>query len=280
MLDVALCSLNVRLMWSVLVSIARHASLGDRTVDARRVFRAALIAFALGVLTTGSAEAIVGTSEIDTDDGDRVVTLLTKGPEGAGFCSAVVLAPRVVLTAAHCVRSPQDVVVLTRTESGEPKLWPATAIARHPQYRTDAVASRRLSIDIALVLLASPLGNGNRPLPIAAESKFAVGDTVTLIGYGVTHAGDPTSGGTLHRARLTVRSPLSAVLLWADGGNDSTGACSGDSGSPLLNADGELIAIVAWADGGGRRGCGGVTQGPLLAPVRDWIDGVTRRWGY
>ena len=49
------------------------------------------------------------------------------------------------------------------------------------------------------------------------------------------------------------------------------GACNGDSGAPIWSADGSTaIAIVAWAQADGR-GCGGLTQGPLLAPLRTWI---------
>lgn len=266
-------------MWSDRAAFVGRLLLSVSRAGARYLFRGFCAALAVGLVAATPAGAIVGTSEIDTVDTNRVVTLLTKGPDGAGFCSAVVLRPRVVLTAAHCVRSPQDVAVLTRAETGEPKLSPAKAIERHPQYRADAVVSRRVSVDIALVLLASPLGDDYLPMTIGEGKTPAVGETITVLGYGVTRAGDTKSGGVLHRARLLVRAPLSDVLLWADGGDDPTGACSGDSGAPLIDENGDLIAVVAWADGGGKRGCGGLTQGPLLRPVRGWIDEVTRRWG-
>ena len=41
-----------------------------------------------------------------------------------------------------------------------------------------------------------------------------------------------------------------------------------------------VLAIVAWTAGQKGRKCGSLTQGPLLAPVRAWIDGVhIANWG-
>ncbi len=236
-------------------------------------------AVALTMVGVEPAAAIIGPSEIDAEDSSSVVTLLSKGPEGAGFCSASVVAPRVVLTAAHCVRSPQDMAVLTRGADGQPKLWPVEKVERHPRYHGDVVTSRQVSVDIALVLLASPLSDDHHAIPFADDRAPVLGDAITIVGYGVTRPGDPKSGGVLRRARLSVRAPISNVLLWADGNGESVGACSGDSGAPLVDASGGLIAVVAWADAGGRRGCGGVTQGPLVQPVRGWIEDVMRRWG-
>ena len=46
----------------------------------------------------------------------------------------------------------------------------------------------------------------------------------------------------------------------------------------LWSADGSAaIAIVAWAQAAHGRGCGGLTQGPLLAPLKGWIEETERR---
>jgi secreted trypsin-like serine protease len=69
------------------------------------------------------------------------------------------------------------------------------------------------------------------------------------------------------------------VLIWAaDPGGGVAGACSGDSGAPIWSADGSTaVAIAAWAQAPHGRGCGGLTQGPRLAPLRSWIEETERR---
>ena len=138
--------------------------------------------------------------------------------------------------------------------------------------------ARRKSIDAALLRLAAPLPANFRAADLSSGPAPAPGDAITLAGFGVTRPGEPKTGGVLRRAALRAREPISALLLWAEGEGPGVGACSGDSGAPLLAADGSLVAIVAWVDGGDRRGCGGVTQGPLVRPLRPWIDGVIGRW--
>ena len=38
-----------------------------------------------------------------------------------------------------------------------------------------------------------------------------------------------------------------------------------------------LLPGVAWAQAAHGRGCGGLTQGPLLAPLKGWIEETERR---
>jgi secreted trypsin-like serine protease len=82
----------------------------------------------------------------------------------------------------------------------------------------------------------------------------------------------------LRSVRLAVRAPASRVLIWAaDPTGKAAGACSGDSGAPVWSPDGSTaIAIVAWAQASHGRGCGGLTQGPLLAPLKGWIEKTKR----
>ncbi|MGI4765255.1 MAG: trypsin-like serine protease, partial [Janthinobacterium lividum] len=68
------------------------------------------------------------------------------------------------------------------------------------------------------------------------------------------------------------RAPLSDVLLWAeDPAHAGAGACTGDSGGPMLDAAGEVAALTLWSAGDGKRQCGALTQALWLAPYRAWI---------
>ncbi len=215
-----------------------------------------------------AARALVGA----TPDGrfaDRVAMVLTRGGDKAGFCSALVLNSRMLLTAAHCLRPLRDMAVHYLDASGAPVIIPIEAAVVHPLYRSEAIEKRVLSIDLALIETARP---GEPP---------AIGAAAIVSGYGAARDGDWNSAGELRSVTLAVREPASKVLLWAaDPAGAEAGACNGDSGAPIWSADGRTaVAIVAWAQAPRGRGCGGLTQGPLLAPLKGWIEETERRLG-
>ena len=73
-----------------------------------------------------------------------------------------------------------------------------------------------------------------------------------------------------------VAGPTTAMVAGADA--PGSGACTGDSGGPVLDPAGTLGAITAWAEGTGKARCGALTQGVLVAPQRGWIEGVLAGW--
>jgi hypothetical protein len=169
-----------------------------------------------------------------------------------------------------------------RDAAGQPVLVAVAAAASHPLFRANAIAERQVSIDLGLIETETPLDQRFAPPRLADGEGPAVGEEAILAGFGVAQEGDSSSGGTLRSARLRVRAPLSRILLWAeDGAAAGAGACGGDSGAPLFRKDGETVAaIVAWTSGAERgKRCGALTQGPLIAPQRDWIEATLARWG-
>jgi hypothetical protein len=246
----------------------------------RRIRFGAQAAVFAAILAGSPAGAVVGPSESGARFADHVVMVLSRGGDREGFCTGVVLGPRAVLTAAHCLRPTRDMAVVYRDTAGQPVLISVAATVSHPQYRANAIAERQVSIDLALVETETPLDPRFTPPPLAEGGGPAVGDDAILAGYGVAREGTPTSGGTLRSARLKVRAPLSSILLWAEDAAGGAGACGGDSGAPLFLGDGETVAaIVAWTSGAERgKRCGGLTQGPLVAPQRDWIAATLARW--
>jgi Trypsin len=223
------------------------------------------------------SRALVGAAP-DGRFADRVAMVLMRGAGEAGFCSALVLDSRTLLTAAHCLRSIRDMAVHYRDASGAPVVVPVSAAVAHPLFRPDAIRNRVESIDVALVRTATPLDTRFAGATLASGDGPAVGERVILSGYGAARDGDWKSGGVLRSVTLAVRAPASKVLIWAaDPGGKVAGACSGDSGAPIWTADGRTaLAIATWAQAAHGQGCGGLTQGPLLAPLRGWIEEAER----
>ena len=250
--------------------------MSPRSVQGRRTAQVAALAAVLALARPGEAGAVVGGREGETPLARSTATVLKAG---GAMCSGVVLAPDIVLTAAHCVGAPAAVRVYWKSGSGEPILVEPAAVRRHPGFVADAVASRRRSVDLALVRLPAPLPATFSPATLS-EATPAKAAPLALAGYGVAREGDPRSTGTFRTAALAAVEPYgpSRLLLWASGA-PGTGACEGDSGGPIADGTGAVVAVTSWAAGRGKRGCGDVSQGVLVGPQRDWIDGALREWG-
>jgi hypothetical protein len=233
-------------------------------------------------LLASPALCVVGPAREDPSFADHVVMVLKRGLNMAAFCTGVVIAPRVVLTAAHCAAALKDMRIHYRDEAGQPVLLEVDAVAVHPDYRADAVTRRVVSIDLALLRARMPLDPRFSAAALDEGGAAAVGAPLRIFGYGVAREGDGKSAGVLRSAALRVRAPLSKILLWAEDPNDAGGgACAGDSGGPIVAEDTrQVLAIAAWSAGrNARRSCGGLTQGPLVAPQRAWIHSVLKGWG-
>jgi hypothetical protein len=238
------------------------------------VKRIGLAGLALAV-SAGAAQAVIGGAE---SPGPLArATLMVLSSRG-GVCSAVVVGRDVVLTAAHCVTGSGELRVHFRDGSGQPVLIAPAETAVHPGYDANGIRERRRSIDLALLRVADALPDEFAASPLSAAIPLK--NTQILIGgYGLAREGDRKSMGTFRTAPLNAVEPYgpSRILLWAEGSR-GTGACQGDSGGPLT-AGSMVVAVTSWSRGVGRSRCGGLTQGILVGPQRDWIDRILTRWG-
>jgi len=250
-------------------------------IAARTACRIALALAAAAVLAAPAA-AIVGGGAADPGLARSLVMVLA---EGGAACSGVVVAPQTVLTAGHCVPKGRQIRVYAPTpeaSSGAPHLVPLTASAVHPGYASNAVGTRRRSVDLALIRLAEPLPPSYAPAVLAAGQAPGAGETLMVAGDGLSREGAPTSSGKPLAATLSVVEPYGrgTILIWGSpAGTGAAGACEGDSGGAMFGGAGALIAVIAFAEGAGGSRCGKLTQGVLVAPQRAFIDATLARWG-
>jgi hypothetical protein len=226
------------------------------------------------LLMPHAAHAIVGRSADGTKWQNHVVMVLSRSGAQAGFCSGVVLTRNIVLTAAHCVSDPND----TRVYLPGQELLALRRIAKHPGFRADAARTRSRSIDLALIETAEALPAEFTAPAFADAARYEAGTAFEIAGFGVVREGDAKTSGILRSGSVTLRAPLSSILLWLNDPQHETGACTGDSGGPVFTPDGKLAAIIAFAEGQGSRQCGKLTQAVLVAPERAWIDRVIASW--
>lgn len=240
--------------------------------------------FSAALPTTSSA--IVGGGVPMTDGiGRTVVTIV--GSRG-NFCSGVMVASDIVLTAAHCVPSGASYKIVEYDSQRTTLLRDVSAISVHPQYNQQAMQSHRVTADIALLKLASPATGrqiatlGVPRTPITPSSRF------TIAGIGVTIRGDGKSGGAVRAANLaTTGNPGKFQIRLVDpqtGGKQSgIGACTGDSGGPVFeDQQGQLVlaGVISWSTGPNMTaGCGGITGVTPLSLYRDWIVQTVHGWG-
>ncbi|MGL4438322.1 MAG: S1 family peptidase [Bosea sp. (in: a-proteobacteria)] len=216
------------------------------------------------------AQAIVGGQTGGPLEASAVMVLHDRG----GVCTGSVLAPDVILTAAHCVPSGAQIRVHYR-EQGQPVLLEPQSVVRHPEYRANAVKERMRSIDMALIKLRAPLPGRFENVSLASTPA---GSNITVAGFGLSREGDASTTGTWRSARLQLTEPFgpSRILLWAKGAA-GIGACQGDSGGPVIGAGNTVVAVTSWSTGRGGR-CGDLTQGVLVSAQRGWIDNTLQRW--
>jgi uncharacterized protein (TIGR03382 family) len=188
-----------------------------------------------------------------TDSSHQSVVALTW--QGQQFCTGTVIAPRVILSAGHClVEMANEAQGFSATAV---KIFFGTTVGSsgqsinvveahaHPQYylRNDGAPM----YDTSVWIMAQ-----DAPVPPMAWQQTPLGSvtgkTVTLVGYGVTNAYQQTGNGTRRTVSATITDVDNLFLYYGDG---YSGTCQGDSGGPMfLNVNGveTVIGVTSFGD--------------------------------
>jgi secreted trypsin-like serine protease len=235
------------------------------------------------LFTVAPASALVGGAPPVQGPHAAVMIVGSRG----NSCTGIAIARDLVLTAAHCVPQGADYKLVAFDAQRQPQLRDTQQIARHPQFSQKTFDAHRATADVALIKVANAASAVPAPVH-GARLKIAPGDSLTVLGYGLTRAGDGKSGGTVRSATLTVTGQpgnLQIRLMDADARNQrpGLGACTGDSGAPVFRDIGGrmmVVGVVSWSTAAGNEaGCGGLTGVTPLSLYYPWIVETARKLG-
>ncbi len=289
-LGAALISLLATPSWDNPARADEPRELGDRVTlerpDNDPVLRRTLLEATSG---RGVHARIVGGVPVPDGKYPFMAALSIENQEGFRFCGGSLIDPDSVLTAGHCIRGAESVVVEVGTTVISPsqgQVRAATTAFIHPNFNL----SRNHRFNAAVLELDSPV-TGIRPISIATarqDNLETPGRKLTVAGWGVRV--DVPFGLTNRMREVSVPVVSDAVAQWAyaslsgrlrffpdemvAAGAEGKDSCRGDGGGPLFNVGTDRttqVGIVTYGRGCARAGFPGVYTEVNNPEVRSFI---------
>jgi len=263
-----------------------------------------LLASASGCLVANESESeetlgevaspIFGGAAATKDQIFSTVALLEPGNPDY-ICSGILLAPSVVVTAAHCIYkdecqteyAPYDLTVvagtLDATAAGAEQRYEIANMIPSPGFVCPMSAAPGMVGDLAIVILKGSVTKLS-PVPTATfdkiKSALSTGTLVTIEGYGDRGSG-MTQFGQLYVAQTPYQQ--ASTTEFVAGAMSAPDTCHGDSGGPVyLTVEGTKYLIGMTSRGNGvDSACGSAPMGGIytILGVKEYDDWLKAKSG-
>ncbi len=207
-----------------------------------------------------------------TEDFAKSTVMLIDVKQGA-LCTASIIASNLAITAAHCVASPaQDLVLVFGTDIQATDIIKRRVVAYETTPLWASRQNEQLNTgDMALVSFSGGIPQGYQVARMLGDiSKLSDGQEVLLAGYGEADSDSATGAGKLRSVSVKIAqvalSPSEILFMQTDG----KGACHGDSGGPAYaTVDGAAVLIGVTSRGVDK--CRSETIYTNIPYYADWI---------
>lgn len=226
-----------------------------------------LLILSFAITAQAYTPLIVGGNVAQKNEAPYIVSL----QDSTGHaCGGSLIAPDVVLTAAHCTAYAKYVVIGNNDLKRIEKIK-VSKIIKHPKYNPSTMQN-----DVAVIYLSKKVANQKIEL---CDVEPQHGDLSIVYGWGATK-----ENGFLSKKLMKVEVPIVSKAICnapesyngevldsmlcaglPEGGKDS---CQGDSGGPLV-VQGKLCGVVSWGYGCARPNLYGVYAD--VFNLKNWI---------
>ena len=246
-----------------------------------------------------STEAIVNGRPVEVNEMHGTVEIVSS-PRHRGFCSGTLIAPRLVMTAGHCVVSldrdgepivaePDEVAVgaghLSRGDRINGEIVPVAEVIVHQGFDISFSSARGETglgkpHDIALLVLDVPVTMVTPvAIPSARHDELAEDAPALVSGYGTTEG---LSAGDLRITETWIDQVTKKEVLTSAPSAEYGDSCFGDSGGPLY-LDGPnglfLVGVVSRARADAATDCGDGGIYTRASSYRKWVESVLKDMG-
>lgn len=233
-----------------------------------------------GCARRGVASRILGGTNVPAS---QFPTVGEVGDASGMFCTGTLIAPNVVLCAAHCAAEDDGSQSLGDTQ-GRFKLGGVTystkKVVIHPTYRGFA-GEEDGQFDVSVLILSTTVPNVT-PTPMFRKTP-TVGTVLTLAGFGELGNGNGGNGtypanGTIQMGTTTLERVTGSFLHWTFESGESDTA-PGDSGGPAFIDEGGVRYLAGVTSGGTGDGFNNSSYDTRVDAVAAWVDSVIAAGG-
>jgi secreted trypsin-like serine protease len=259
---------------------------------------AALFLPAAAAAAPTATASIVGGHAASIEEFPSLVYIQADEGKHGFACTGTVVAPRIVLTAAHCVESVEEGTITPSSDyalstgvadlrgAGAANIFHIVATHVFPGFDPGVLHG-----DAAILVIDRPTTAPPIPLAGAGDAAlYAGGAEAQLTGWGLTRGGAKQAPANLRATTVLVQTPsfckqktspfykpyLPSAQVCVLSANRASGGCFGDSGGPAIGrrADGSAVQLGVTSTGGPE--C--ATELPTVLTRADFISSWVSEW--